>query len=177
MSDPELDVCSTHAGNLFACSRTHTSATYMHTIAAASCCHGLATVGTSMSTGAQMSTWWRSLSRLGIGTIARRRMPCGGLHSAYRARLEADRSNRVYGWFARSLMVFHRRTRPPGCVLDGNSRLPCPCDSYSTGVDSRLYLPECHVNVTNRNLRLCYVCVIMVTPYPGLRVTQQHWSL
>ena len=35
--------------------------------------------------------------------------------------------------------------------------------SYSTGVDSRLYLPEWHVNVTNRNLRLCYVCVIMVT--------------
>ena len=29
--------------------------------------------------------------------------------------------------------------------------------SYSTGVDSRLYLPECHVNVTNRNLRLLRV--------------------
>lgn len=59
------------------------SATYMHTIAAASCCRGLATVGTSMSTGAQMSTWWRSSSRLGIGTIGRRRMPCGGLHTVH----------------------------------------------------------------------------------------------
>jgi hypothetical protein len=29
--------------------------------------------------------------------------------------------------------------------------------SYSTGVDSRLYLPECHVNVTNRNVRLLRV--------------------